>query len=124
MNTYTPGVCNIGPAEIRQRTQSAIIAFVSTVIVAVLLLVTHAPIHWRLVIFLPATATAVTYFQVRLHFCVGFAMSGLFNMDEEAGKAETVTKAEFRSLDQRKARQIILNSVLIGFIVTGLILIV
>jgi len=104
-NVYQPGVCNIGPAEIRRRRMSGWIGVgLSVAFLAVALALDWAP-AWRLLVFLPAFLAAQGFLQAAFHFCVGFASRGLFNFGE-LGHEETVDQAEFRRADQRKALQI------------------
>jgi hypothetical protein len=60
---------------------------------------------------------AAGYLQAHMHFCAGFGSKGLFNFGPEVGKTETVTQAEFRAKDRKKALQIIALSVFIGVVV-------
>jgi hypothetical protein len=116
-NTYTPGVCNIGPEEIQMRMRAGWIGIIATVgIGAFLFWIQSAP--WtRLVLFLPAFVSAVGFIQARMHFCVAFASKGLFNMDKAVGVTESVEKAEFRKADQKKAVHIWTYSLVAALIV-------
>ena len=77
----------------------------------------HVSAWWSIILFFPATLSALGFIQTYTHFCVGFGMAGLFNMDKDAGKADTISQAEFRKLDKAKAQKILLYSVLVGVIV-------
>lgn len=104
-STYQPGVCNIGPAEIRRRRMSGWVGTgISVIFLAVAFALDWAP-AWRLLVFLPAFMAAQGFLQAAFHFCVGFASRGLFNFGE-LGHEESVDQAEFRKADQRKALQI------------------
>lgn len=116
-NVYQPGVCNIGPAEIRQRRMSGWIGAAVTVVAVAAFLVFHVPAPFRLLAGLPAILAATGFLQAALHFCVNFGMRGLFNVDKDLGDTESVMEADFRRADQRKAVQIIVFSVLIGIAV-------
>ena len=48
-----------------------------------------------------------------MHFCAYFGFASLFNFDD-VGKTDSVSQAEFRAKDRRKAWQIIIYSVLVG----------
>ena len=110
---YVPGVCNIGPAEIRKRRQGGWFGAGATVLLWAALLIFRLPSPWRLTIFLPAAAAASGFLQAAFHFCAGFGLRGVFNFGS-VGKAETIEQAEFRQKDRRMARLIGLYSVLIG----------
>ena len=116
-NQYMPGVCNIGENEVTRRKNAGWIGLIVTVILYSLFAYIEVPRFWRLFIFIPATITAVGFFQARMHFCAYFGMRGVFNF-VEIGKTDTVEKAEFREKDRRKAWQIITYSVIVGVIIT------
>lgn len=116
-NQYVPGVCNIGENEITRRKNAGWIGLIVTVILYSLFAYIEVPRFWRLFIFIPATITAVGFFQARMHFCAYFGMRGVFNF-VEIGKTDAVEKAEFRAKDRRKAWQIITYSVIVGVIIT------
>ena len=117
---YIPGVCNIGPAERAKRRRSGIMAAVTTVVLLAVLLVIDAPRAWRLLLILPASASASGFLQDAFHFCAGFGMKGLYNVVNSAGVTNDVASEEFRRLDRRKALKIIALSLAIGIVVAGL----
>jgi hypothetical protein len=115
-NVYQPGVCNIGPAEIRQRRRMGWVGLAVTVVYLVLAFALAWPPALRLLAFLPAVLSANGFLQGAFHFCVRFGTQGLFNFDD-LGKEEAVHEKEYRKLDQRKAIQIVVYSVLIAAVV-------
>ena len=119
-NTYVPGVCNIGPAEIRRRRQAGWIGVVAAAAIEAVLVCTHVPALLRLLVFFPAALAASGFLQAFMHFCAGFGNRGLFNFGPEVGKTETVMQAEFREKDRKKSRQIMGLSALIGTVVAVL----
>jgi hypothetical protein len=114
---YVPGVCNIGPAEIKRRRQGGWLGLGATILLWAAFWYFRVPAPWRLLLFFPAAMSATGFLQAALHFCAGFGMRGVFNFGPSVGKTETVEQAEFRRKDQRKAIQIFLYSVLIGIVV-------
>jgi hypothetical protein len=116
---YIPGVCNIGPAEIRMRRLSGWIGLVFTILLWGAFILLRVPAPWRLLLFLPATASASGFLQAAMHFCANFGMRGVFNFRAEIGKTDTVEQAEFRRKDRAKALRIILYSSLIGIAVAA-----
>jgi hypothetical protein len=113
-NTYVPGVCNIGRAEIAKRKQVGWIGAIVTFAVWIVLFITRVPVPWRLLLFFPASLAASGFLQASMHFCAGFGSRGLFNFGDKVGMTETVIQAEFRAKDKKKARQILVLSMLIG----------
>ncbi len=116
--TYIPGVCNIGPAEIKLRKTTGIVALYVTVIMFAVFMVAGVTGPVRLLLFIPAVISATNYLQAKFHFCVRFGTMGLFNMGASLGTEESVEKAAYRRKDQRKALLIAGLSAGIAAIVT------
>jgi hypothetical protein len=116
-NVYIPGVCNIGPAEIRSRRRSGFIGLVVTVLFIAAMVVFDVPWPWRLLVILPAALGATGFLQSALHFCVKFGTQGLFNMDRAVGDTEAVHETEYRRKDQRKAIIIVAGSLGIALVI-------
>lgn len=113
-SNYIPGVCNIGPAEIRKRRQFGWFGLGATILLWAAFAIFRVSAPWRLFLFFPAAMGATGFLQAALHFCAGFGMRGVFNFGAEVGKTDTVEQAEFRLKDRRKANLIGLYSILIG----------
>ena len=122
--TYVPGVCNIGPAERRQRRAMGIASAITTLLVLLGLLLIDAPIWWRLILLIPAAGAASGFLQDAMHFCAAFGMKGIYNLINSAGVTDNVDMEEFRLADKRKAIQILLYSLAIGLIVVVLALLI
>ncbi len=118
---YVPGVCNIGKAEIRSRKQSGWVFGVLTFVIATVMVFYNMPLKWRLVLFFPATLSALYFIQAYSHFCVGFGMGGVFNFGDKLRKTTAIEQKEFMRQDRKKVLQIIAYSILIGGIETGII---
>ena len=125
-DTYVPGECNIGPAEINRRKRSGWFGLGVTILLWAAFLVFRVPAPWRLTLFFPAFLSAEGFLQAAFHFCAGFGMQGVFNFGSEVGKTETVEQAAFRRKDKRKALLISLYSALIGIAIAilGFVLII
>jgi hypothetical protein len=115
-SVYQPGVCNIGPAEIRRRRLSGWIGLAVAVVFLVVAFAFAWPPAWRLLVALPVFLAAQGFLQAAFHFCVGFASRGLYNFGA-LGSEESVQDAEFRKQDQRKAMQITLLATGIALVV-------
>lgn len=116
VNVYQPGVCNIGPAEIRQRRLTGWIGAAFAVAFLVLAFALRWPAPLRLIVVIPVALAATGFLQAAFHFCVRFGTQGLFNFGE-VGTQEAVHEAEYRRKDQRKALLIAGLSGLIGVVV-------
>lgn len=113
---YQPGVCNIGPTEIRSRRRVGIAAGVVTVLAVVAFVALGVPDAWRWLVAIPAGVSAMGFLQGAFRFCARFGMAGLFNFGE-MGREEQVYEQEFRRKDQRKALLISVLSLAIGIVV-------
>jgi hypothetical protein len=114
---YIPGICNIGPSEIQKRKQAGWIGLVFTIVFWLVFSILHVPSAWKLLLFFPATMSAIGFLQARMHFCAAFGMVGVFNFSLKVGKTDTVEQVEFRRKDKQKALQIIIYSAFIGIVV-------
>jgi hypothetical protein len=123
-NEYVPGVCNIGPAEVRMRKLFGWIGLILTVVTWAAFILFYVSAVWRLTLFFPAMLAAVGYLQAAWHFCAKFGLGGVFNFGPHVGKTDTVEQApselaRSRRQDRKTALQIIGLSLLIATIVAS-----
>ena len=118
-NEYVPGVCNIGPAEVRLRKLFGWIGLILTITIWAALILFHVSAVWRLTLFFPAMLAAVGYLQAAWHFCAKFGLGGVFNFGPHVGKTDSVEQAESRRQDRKTALQIIGISLLVATIVAA-----
>lgn len=110
---YSPGVCNIGSAEIGRRRMAGHLALAVSAAVFAALVLVGAP-HWtRLILVLPAAASASGYLQAWFHFCAGFGSRGVFNFGP-VGTVHEVADPEAKARDRARSIQIGLGSLAIG----------
>lgn len=112
--TYIPGVCNIGPAEIRLRRWTGHIGLAATVFLFASYFIAPIGPTFRLLIFFPAAVSAIGYLQAWMHFCAQFGFVGLFNVSTTFGKRESINQQDFRRKDLQKALTIVGLSFLVG----------
>ena len=101
-NTYIPGTCNIGPAEIRRRRIVMWLGCLLSIVTLASFGQSGASRFDRLSIALPAFVFAIGFVQSRKKFCLAFGFMGAFNF----GKVGAVTKVltpEQRSADRKTA---------------------
>jgi hypothetical protein len=113
---YVPGVCNIGPAEIARRRQGGHVLLAASVGLFAGLLLIDAPAPARLLVALPAAASASSYLQARFHFCAGFGSRGIYNFGD-VGPVTQVEDPVALAQDRRRAHQIGLAGAAIGLAV-------
>lgn len=104
---YQPGVCNIGPAEIRKRRISGYAGAAIAIVFLVVAFALNWAAPWRLLVAVPVFLSAQGFLQAAFHFCVGFASRGLYNFGD-LGAEESVHQAEFRRKDRATALRITL----------------
>ena len=116
-NHYIPGVCNIGPKEIRRRKIAGWSGLILTTITIILLFWLDAGKWWRLMVFIPAVMSAIGFIQVYSKFCVYFGFGHMFNFGN-VGKTDSVEQANFRAKDIARAWQLLSIALGIGIVVT------
>jgi hypothetical protein len=115
---YVPGVCNIGPWEIRRRRAFGIIGIAIGVAAFALLLVTGAPVPVRLALLFPFWGGTLSWLQARRRFCAGFAMGGLSNFGDGAATRRQVTDPAARRRDRLTVLRMTLDAFVIGLAMT------
>jgi hypothetical protein len=110
---YQPGVCNIGPAEIRRRRRTGHVGLVAAVVLLAVLIAIDAPPLSRLLVGMPAMISASGYLQAWLKFCAGFAQIGVYNFGDR-GEMQKVVDAEAHRRDLARGRRIGLGAAAIG----------
>jgi hypothetical protein len=116
---YQPGVCNIGPVEIRRRRMAGHAGLVAAVALLAILVAAGAPPLMRLAVLVPAAVSASGYMQARMRFCAAYGSAGIFNFGG-AGDAMSVADAEARAADRRRALRIGAASAASGAVVAVL----
>ncbi len=116
---YVPGVCNIGPAEIRRRRASGWAGLTAGLALAAGCFAFNVPAVWRTAVFFPATLAASGFLQAAQRFCAGFGLKSAFNFGP-LGRTESVADSASRAMDRRKALAVIGKSVAIGLAAAAL----
>ena len=78
---------------------------------------------WRLLLFLPAIASASGFLQAHFRFCAGFSRTGVFDFGA-VGDSHEVTDEDARAKDRRRGSQISLYAAIIGATVATLAVLV
>jgi hypothetical protein len=113
--SYQPGVCNIGAAEISRRRKIGHLGVALTLIILLVELAAGWPAWTRLVTVLTAGLAASGYLQAYYHFCAGFGSRGIYNF-ASLGQVNNVTDRAARLADLAKARRLELMALGIGLL--------
>jgi hypothetical protein len=114
---YQPGVCNIGPAEIRARRLSGVLGAAATMGLFGALAIFRFDPLWRLLLFIPAAGSAAGFLQAAMRFCANYGWRGVFNFGPELRDVTDVGSREAAAADRRTALRIALLSAVIGAVV-------
>ena len=119
MNEYSPGVCNIGPAEVAKRRDAGVAGLAVGVAAGAAAVGAGLPRPVRLLAAVPLAGGVSGILQARAHFCSGFGLRGLANFGAP-GAGVTVEDAADREADRRRALRILGASGVAGAGLAGL----
>jgi hypothetical protein len=119
-NTYIPGTCNLGKAEVRSRQIVALVGLVATLILATGLIASSAPQASGLTLFAPLMVYAVGFIQSRRKFCVAYGLAGTFNLGK-LGQISKVANPEDKAADRKTALSILAQATALALGLTGAI---
>jgi len=111
---YTPGVCNIGGAEVRLRRLLGWAGLVGAVALWGCLVWAKADPTARLWVAGPALMSALGFLQARRRFCVNYGLGGVSSFGDRAGATGAVADSEARALDRRTSWRLIGTAVVIA----------
>ncbi|MHA2502942.1 MAG: hypothetical protein ACXAE3_08735 [Candidatus Kariarchaeaceae archaeon] len=121
---YIPGVCNIGPEEIKKRKLAFNVSLVGVVGVAIAYLLIplnqFTTILGLAVLFATGAGSGVSYLQVREKFCVAYGSIGVFNF-QDLGNHDKVADTVAKKADRDKVRKMFLQAALLGIIYTAIV---
>lgn len=119
-DTYIPGTCNIGKAEVRSRQIVALVGLVATLILATGLIASSAPQASGLTLFAPLMVFAVGFIQSRRKFCLAYGLAGTFNLGK-LGQISKVANPEDKAADRKTALSILAQATALALGLTGAI---
>lgn len=117
-NTYIPGVCNIGPAEINRRKSKLKFALALLLLSSILFFNLALPVLFFSIVACIATYTFILIFQLRQKFCIVFGWKSIYNFNAVKSRKTKVDDEGWRALDRKQTLKIVLYS----FLSTGLYL--
>ncbi len=114
-DTYIPGTCNLGKAEVRRRQFVALLGLALSIFSAVGLW--QGSTLARLTIFLPLFVFAVGFVQSRRKFCMAYGFAGAFNLGR-LGELSKVQDPADRAADRKTALSILGQAALLALVLT------
>lgn len=111
---YTPGVCNIGGAEVRLRRLLGWAGLIGAVALWGCLVWAKATPATRLWVGGPALMSALGFLQARRRFCVNYGLGGVSSFGDRAGATEAVADSEAQARDRRTSWHLIGTAVVIA----------
>jgi hypothetical protein len=115
--TYIPGTCNLGKAEVRSRQFVALVGLIMSISALGGLLGTHSSRGARLSIFIPLMVFSVGYLQSRKKFCLAFGLMGTFNLGK-LGEMSRVSDPAFRRADRKMALSLLAQASALALVLT------
>ncbi|HRD35970.1 MAG TPA: hypothetical protein PLW53_00660 [Candidatus Nanopelagicaceae bacterium] len=119
-DTYIPGTCNLGKAEVRSRQIVALVGLVASLVLATGLIVSSAPQASGLTLFAPLMVFAVGFIQSRRKFCLAYGLAGTFNLGK-LGQISKVANPEDKAADRKTALSILAQATALALGLTGAI---
>ena len=119
-DTYIPGTCNLGRAEVRSRQIVALVGLVATLILATGLIASSTPQASGLTLFAPLMVFAVGFIQSRRKFCLAYGLAGTFNLGK-LGQISKVANPEDKAADRKTALSILAQAAALALGLTGVI---
>ena len=119
-DTYIPGTCNLGKAEVRSRQVVALVGLVASFILATALIASSAPQVSGLTLFAPLMVFAVGFIQSRRKFCLAYGLAGTFNLGK-LGQISKVANPEDKAADRKTALSILAQATALALGLTGAI---
>lgn len=117
-DTYIPGTCNLGKAEVRSRQIVALVGLVASLILATGLIATSAPQASGLTLFAPLMVFAIGFIQSRRKFCLAYGLAGTFNLGK-LGQISKVANPEDKAADRKTALSILAQATALALGITG-----
>lgn len=118
MVEYEPGVCNIGQDERTRRFRVGLAGFTAAAAFTAWVVATGQPPVYLLGTFVLTTGGFLGYLQARMQFCVGFAAMAQYDLSGSGGDNGTVTEADLRKKDRRRAVELLVYAVALALAAT------
>ena len=118
-DAYVPGVCNIGPWEVRRRMVGGIAGLaVAAAILVVLVAAGAAPIT-RAIVLVPVWGGSFSVLQARRRFCGAFAMQRISNFGDSTEARRSVEDEAAHRADMAALARLTRDSFLIAIAIAA-----
>jgi len=121
MDSYGPGVCNIGKNEVRKRYATGFVGLIIAGVLVYAIAQYSLPTWSLLMCFFPLFPGAEGFLQGYFKFCAGFAARSIFDFSGSSDEKGKVMDKEAHNLDMRKAMRIHLYSTAMAAVITTII---
>lgn len=111
---YVPGVCNIGPWEIRKRWTTGVLGLGAAAMLLVALAVSGAPAVARLTVLFPAWGGVFSMLQARRRFCGAYALRRVSNFGDTYATVRNVTDEAAHRADMAGLFRLTRDSFVVG----------
>ena len=118
--TYIPGTCNLGKAEVRRRQLVAVAGAIFSVISLIGLIQVNASPSARWSIFVPLFVFSIGFIQSRRKFCLAYGFLGTFNLGK-LGDLSRVQDPEDRKRDRKTALSILFQAAALAFLLSAVV---
>ncbi len=115
---YVPGVCNIGPWEIRRRWIGGIAGLAAAAALLAVLVAVGAPVAARVLVLLPAWGGVFSVLQARRRFCGAYAMRRISNFGTTHDTIRSVDDEAAHRADMAKVARMLLDSFVVAVVIT------
>lgn len=115
---YVPGVCNIGPWEVRRRWVVGIMGLVATALLLAALVALGVPPIARALVILPAWGGCFSSLQGYRRFCGAYAARGMSNFGNDHSTARSVDDEAAHQADLAAVTRMTRDSLLMALAIT------
>jgi hypothetical protein len=122
-DTYIPGTCNLGKAEVRSRQFVALVGLIMSVTTLIGLIAAGASATARWSIFAPLMVFSVGFLQSRKKFCLAFGLMGTFNLGK-LGEMSRVADPAHRKADRAMALKLLFQAAVLAFAISLVVFVI
>ncbi len=115
---YVPGVCNIGPWEVRRRWAAGIVGLAAAALLLAVLVALRAPAAARALVLLPAWGGVFSVLQARRRFCGAYAIRRRSNFGAGPATVRRVDDGAAHTADLAALARMLRDAFLVALVLT------